>query len=148
MDFDKAKEMHRLLVTFTGLFHEKYLLRFRNEMECQTDLKKNQRKILNILYHESPKTLTQIGKRLDIEKGSLTTLIDVLVEKGLVIRSNDPRDRRKNLIYLSPLGIEVVEQLIGFYAEKMGHSLSEYDPQEVEAFERNMKQVVDFLRKV
>lgn len=148
MDFDKAKEMHRLLVTFTGLFHEKYLLRFRNEMECQTDLKKNQRKILNILYHESPKTLTQIGKRLDIEKGSLTTLIDVLVEKGLVIRSNDPRDRRKNLIYLSPQGKELVERIIGFYAEKMEQSLSGYDQREVEAFERNMQQVVDFLRKV
>ncbi|MGE4272930.1 MAG: MarR family winged helix-turn-helix transcriptional regulator [Desulfitobacterium sp.] len=148
MDIEKAKEIHRLLLAFTGLFHEKYLLRFRNDIDIQIDLKKNQRKILNLLYHESPITLTEIGKRLDIEKGSLTALIDVLMDRGLVIRSNDPKDRRKCLIYLSPQGNELVERLITYYSEKMEHSLSNYDPQEVEAFEKNLRQVVDFLKKV
>ncbi|MEL1136665.1 MarR family transcriptional regulator [Desulfitobacterium sp. THU1] len=148
MDIEKTKEIHRLLLAFTGLFHEKYLLRFRNDIDIQTDLKKNQRKILNLLYHESPITLTEIGKRLDIEKGSLTALIDVLMDRGLVIRSNDPKDRRKCLIYLSPQGNELVERLITYYSEKMEHSLSNYDPQEVEAFEKNLRQVVDFLKKV
>lgn len=148
MNYDNSKEIHKLMFAFMGLFHEKFLLKFRNDIYCRYGLKKNHLKILNILYHESPKILTEIGKSLDIEKGSLTPLIDVLEEKELIIRANDPKDRRRNLIYLSPKGKEEIEQRINYFAEKMQESLAVFSPEEVKDFENNLQQVVDFLKRV
>nr|WP_242954705.1 MarR family transcriptional regulator [Desulfitobacterium chlororespirans] len=148
LNYNKTKQIHKLMFTFMGLFHEKFLLQFRNEVDCRSDLKKNHIKILNILYHENPKTLTEIGKNLDIEKGSLTALVDFLEEKELIIRAMDPKDRRKSLIYLSPKGKEKMEQRIAAFAAKMEASLATFDAEDIQAFEDNLQQVVEFLKKV
>ncbi|BAE83307.1 MarR family winged helix-turn-helix transcriptional regulator [Desulfitobacterium hafniense] len=148
LNYNKTKQIHKLMFTFMGLFHEKFLLPFRNEVDCRSDLKKNHIKILNILYHENPKTLTEIGKNLDIEKGSLTALVDFLEEKELIIRAMDPKDRRKSLIYLSPQGKEKMEERIAAFTEQMGESLAVFDAGDIQAFENNLQHVVDFLKKV
>jgi len=148
MSRENTKQIHKLMFAFMGLFSEKFLQKFRHEIYCSSDLKKNHIKILNILYHESPKTLTAIGKSLDIEKGSLTTLIDCLEEKEFILRAMDPKDRRKNLIYLSPKGKALVEERIEAFASKMEEALADFDTEEVEAFADNLQQAVDFLKKV
>lgn len=147
MNLDKAKEIQDLLFAFMGLFHEKFFRRFRHEINCEPHLKKNDMKILSILYQHAPMTLTEIGKRLDIEKGSLTTLIDSLEEKDLVIRSNDPADRRKTLISLSTKGREEMDRVMDFFAKRIDESLSKVDPDEIKEFRLNLQKVVEFLKK-
>ena len=148
MNLDKAKEIHDLLFASMGLFYEKFFCRFRHEIICEPHLKKNDMKILNILYQHAPMILTEIGKRLDIEKGSLTTLIDSLEEKNLVVRSNDPADRRKTLISLSTKGMEEMDRVMDFYAKRIDDSLSMVDPGEIKEFQINLQKVVEFLKKV
>jgi DNA-binding MarR family transcriptional regulator len=131
-----------------GLFHEKFSSRFRQETICESSLKKNHKKIINILYQHDKITLTEIGKLLDIEKGSLTTLIDVLEEEDFVIRLNDPADRRKTLISLSPKGKEEMEQVIDFLAQRMKESLNKFDPKEIQKFQMSLQYVVDFMNKI
>lgn len=148
MNLDKAKEIHDLLFASMGLFYEKFFCRFRHEIICEPHLKKNDIKILTILYQHAPMILTEIGKRLDIEKGSLTTLIDSLEEKNLVVRSNDPADRRKTLISLSTKGMEEMDRVMDFYAKRIDDSLSMVDPGEIKEFQINLQKVVEFLKKV
>lgn len=148
MNFDRAKEIHDLLFSFMGLFHEKFLYRFRLETLCESSLKKNHMKIINILYQHDQITLTEIGKMLDIEKGSMTTLIDVLEEKDFVIRSNDPTDRRKTLISLSSKGKEEMDRVMNYYAQKMDEFLYKVDSDEIQKFQTDLQQVVGFLKKV
>ncbi|HVJ50541.1 MarR family winged helix-turn-helix transcriptional regulator [Desulfitobacterium sp.] len=148
MNFDKAKEIHDLLFTFMGLFHEKFLHRYRHESICMPCLKKNHTKILNILYQKDHITLTEIGKLMDIEKGSLTTLIDQLEEKDLVIRSNDPMDRRKSLISLSPQGREEMDRVMNLYAQKMDELLRDADLVEIQHFLTSLQFVVKFMKKI
>lgn len=147
MNLAEAKEIHDLLFSFMGLFHEKYLKRFRQEHFNESCLKKNHIKILNVLYQDDCLTLTEIGKRLDVEKGSLTTLIDQLEERELVHRSNDPADRRKTLISLSPGGRDKMDQVMKFYAQKMDEFLSWADPQEIQQFLANLRFVVQFMKR-
>jgi len=147
MDFDKAKKIHYLLFTFMGLFHEKIFIGFRQE-NCNTSLKKNHKKILNILYQHDKLTITEISKLLDIEKGSLTTLIDVLDEKDLVIRLNDPTDRRKTLISLSQNGKEEMERVMNYFAQRINKSLKKFNSDEVQQFETNLQFVVDLMKKL
>ena len=85
-EFQEAKELHDLLFTFIGIFHEKFLSRYHNYYECYPMLKKNHVKIISVLYQHKHLIPTEIGKLLDVERGSLTALIDQLEEMGLVKR--------------------------------------------------------------
>jgi MarR family transcriptional regulator, organic hydroperoxide resistance regulator len=148
LDFRKAKKIHYLLFTFMGLFHEKFVYRFRQETICEDTLKKNHKKIINVLYQHDQITLTEIGKLLDIEKGSLTTLIDSLEEKDFVTRLNDPTDRRKTLLTLSPKGKEEMEKVMNVFAQRIDESLHKFDPEEIEKFQQSLEYVVNILKKV
>jgi len=148
MDFDKAKQIHYLLFTFMGLFHEKVFLGFRQESNCDSSLKKNHKKILNILYQHDKLTITEISKLLDMEKGSLTTLIDLLEERDFVTRLNDPADRRKSLISLSQNGKEVMERVMNYFAQRMNESLHKFNSDEIQQFQTNLQFVVDLMKKL
>lgn len=148
MDFEKTKEIHYLLFTFMGLFHEKIFLRFRQEGNCDSCLKKNHKKILNFLYLHDKLTITEIGKLLDIEKGSLTTLIDFLEEKDFVKRLNDPTDRRKTLLSLSGNGKAEMERVMNLFAQRMNEALHKFDTDEIQQFNTNLQFVVDLMKKL
>nr|WP_166511778.1 MarR family transcriptional regulator [Desulfallas thermosapovorans] len=151
MNFDTAKQIHNLLFTFMGLFHEKFLLRFRQEFHEYSRvpcLKKNHMKILNVLYQRDRITLTEISKMLDIEKGSLTTLVDLLEKEDFVIRTSDPMDRRKTLIRLSSRGREEMDRVMDFCAQKMNEILHDVDSVEIQQFVTSLQSAVKFMRKI
>ena len=150
MDYQQAKELHNLLFSFAGLFHEKFLLRIRCEYYAENlpNLKKNHQKILNLLYQKDNQTSTELGRKLDIEKGSLTSLIDQLVDWGLVTRAMDPYDRRKALISLSPEGREQMEKVMDFYTRKLNDFFKDIEPQTMHEFIKNLRYVIDFLERM
>lgn len=148
MNIQEANELHNLFFSFMGNFHEKLLSRFRRQYTGMPQLKKNHINILNILCHARQMTLTGIGKKLDIEKGSLTLLIDQLEEWGLVARSEDKNDRRKSLISLSAKGKEEMDKVMEFHAQNINNILHNYEAKEVEQFITDLRQVVIFMNKL
>jgi len=151
INFNTAKQIHNLLFAFMGLFHEKFLLRFRQDSHDSTRVpcfKKNHMKILNTLYQKDSITLTEIGKMLDIEKGSLTTLIDLLEKENFVIRTSDPSDRRKTLVCLSSHGREQMDRVMDLCARKMDEILHDTDAVEIQQFLSNLRSVVKFMKKI
>lgn len=148
MDAKKSKEMYNLLLAFLGLFREKILLHSRQDFNCDSCLKKNHMKIINILYLNDYMSLTEIAKMIDIEKGSLTTLVDWLVENEFVSRSDDRNDRRKSLISLSPKGRGVADGVIEFYAQKLERLLKDKDPLEIQQFHSSLDYLVEFMKKI
>lgn len=148
MNLDDSKEITVLFQSVMELLHEKIFTRPRQECTSQPLLKKNQLKILMILSRHNHITLTEIGKSLNIEKGSLTTLVDGLVENNLVIRSNDLNDRRKSIIFLSPSGKEMADKVLKFYSYKINELLRDIDSGEYEQFRNSLQFVVQFLNKV
>ncbi|WP_092469154.1 MarR family winged helix-turn-helix transcriptional regulator [Desulfotruncus arcticus] len=148
MNIQKTKELHDLLYAFMGMFHEKFLIRFRHEYDGLPWIKKNHAKIMNILYQHNHLTSTEIGKMLDIEKGSLTTIIDQLAEKGMVIRFNDANDRRRNLISLSTAGRDEMNRVMDFYTRKLDVFLQKVDAEEITRFIDSLRYVVWFMKKM
>ncbi|WP_282433202.1 MarR family transcriptional regulator [Dehalobacter sp. MCB1] len=131
-----------------GDLHEKFLCHFRKEYIGSAPLKKNHMKIINLLYHNEQLTLTKIAKKLDIEKGSLTTLIDQLTEWGLIIRSEDKNDRRKSLISLSSLGKTEMDTLMVLYEKRLNELMFTSDPEEMNQFMLSLRYVVQFMKKL
>lgn len=86
--------------------------------------------IMRLLAEEGSLPVFEIGKRLVLAKAHMTQLVDKLVEKEMVIREADPRDRRVTKISLTDTGKQSLESLhnsIGNALEEALSSLSEND---------------------
>ena len=69
----------------------------------QLDMPIGQMKTLFILWTAGkPQTMGQLAHALDVSLGTVTGLIDGLVQRGLARREEDPADRRQKLASLTP----------------------------------------------
>lgn len=148
MKYEELLELHDLLFNTMGLFHEKFLYRFRKESRQYPGIKKNHIKIIGFLYRHQFLTATEIAKMLNMEKGSLTTLIDQLEEFGLVTRCNDLNDRRKALISLTNAGKEEMEDTMRNSTQRMREILSDADPNELQKFLASLRYAVEFMQRM
>jgi len=92
MELSMARTMHKL-----------------NQFIRAEDLSMPQFGILMRLYHEEVCGITDISRHMGVTNAAVSQLIDRLVEKQLIERSEDPADRRAKKIVLTPKGRELVE---------------------------------------
>lgn len=147
MNKEQALELHVLLFTFMGCFHEKFLVNYRQHLDFALPLKKNQTKIISMLYHHNGLTPTELARLLDIEKGGLTTIIDQLEQMELIIRCPDPNDRRKQLLSLSERGRNEMEKVMQRYTESIREQFKLTDQQELDEFMSSLRYVVEFMER-
>lgn len=145
MNREQALELHILLFTFMGKFHEKFFMNYRQHLDLAIPLKKNQSKIISMLYHHNGLTSTEIAKMLNIEKGGLTTIIKQLEQMGLVVRHSDPRDRRRQQLNLSEQGRQEMEQVMEHYTGSI--MKKQVDEQELVEFMNSLRYVINFMDK-
>jgi MarR family transcriptional regulator, 2-MHQ and catechol-resistance regulon repressor len=60
--------------------------------------------VLEMLLHKGPQKVNDIGRRIDLTSGSITTAVDRLEARGLVARELDGADRRSRIVRLTPQG--------------------------------------------
>jgi len=60
--------------------------------------------VLEVLLHKGPLSVGEIGRRVDLTSGSITTAIDRLEQRGLVARAAHASDRRARVVHLTPDG--------------------------------------------
>jgi MarR family 2-MHQ and catechol resistance regulon transcriptional repressor len=60
--------------------------------------------VLEMLLNKGPQKVNDIGRRVDLTSGSITTAIDRLETRGLVVRELDDADRRSRIVRLTPAG--------------------------------------------
>ena len=60
--------------------------------------------VLEVLLNKGPQKVNDIGRRVDLTSGSITTAIDRLEKRGLVVRGLDDEDRRSRIVRLTPAG--------------------------------------------
>jgi MarR family transcriptional regulator, transcriptional regulator for hemolysin len=89
--------------------------------------------ILNI---KGPKSQSDLAKRLRVEGATITRMIDILSNEGLVERSPDSKDRRVNLISISPKGEIVLERIFEIYDELRFHILDGLAPEDIDTLHR------------
>ncbi len=77
----------------------------------QLDLTITQIKGLFALTDEGAMTVGQVAETLGIGRPAASILVDGLVNLHLVERSDDPSDRRRAIVRLSPTGEELVTRL-------------------------------------
>lgn len=84
-----------------------------------SDMTVAQFRALLFLDAEGPSRMSAIASSFGIALSSATGLVEGLVKKGLVIRRDDPEDRRVVICELSPLGRDNLDRLFGLGRSKM-----------------------------
>ena len=67
--------------------------------------------ILEALLHKGPMLVNEIGRRIELTSGSVTTAVDRLEARGLVQRSADADDRRAKQVALTRGGRSLITRI-------------------------------------
>src|SRR5256886_16618190 len=62
--------------------------------------------VLEMLLHKGPQPVNEIGRRVELTSGAITTAVDRLESRGLVTREAHPRGRRGRIVPVTAGGAE------------------------------------------
>jgi MarR family 2-MHQ and catechol resistance regulon transcriptional repressor len=75
--------------------------------------------VLEVLLHKGPQSVSEIGRRVDLTSGSITTAIDRLETRGLVARAAHASDRRARVVHLTRDGKGRITNVFARHKEAM-----------------------------
>ena len=122
----------RILATFPQFMH-KVFHDFKPGSGA-LDLNKTHLKALMIIYIENDPYMTKVCYHMNMEKGSLTPVIDRLIQLNLVERRRNPEDRRKVNLHLSEVGLSLVQANLHRAHRHILEKLKRLPEEEVERF--------------
>jgi MarR family 2-MHQ and catechol resistance regulon transcriptional repressor len=75
--------------------------------------------VLEALLHKGPQKVNEIGRRVGLTSGSITSAIDRLETAGLVVRSSNETDRRSRLVELTARGRKEIRKVFAHHEKAM-----------------------------
>ena len=79
--------------------------------------------ILEALLHKGPQSVRELGRRIDLTSGSMTTAIDRLEARRLVTRTDHASDRRAWVIQLTPAGRTLIAKVFTGHEQAMDRAM-------------------------
>src|SRR3954471_2010939 len=67
--------------------------------------------VMELLLHKGPQAVNEIGRRIALTSGAITTAVDRLEARGLVAREAHPGDRRARIVRLTASGEKQASKL-------------------------------------
>jgi MarR family 2-MHQ and catechol resistance regulon transcriptional repressor len=86
---------------------------------CDSDFR-----VLEALLHKGPLPVNVIGDKVELTTGSISTAVDRMEAKWLVVRKNHPEDRRIRLVELTPKGRRLIEKAYAQHTIDMEKAMS------------------------
>mgnify|MGYP001054981487 FL=1 len=114
----KLIELFNFMYEFMPLYHQTMGQIYKKDYDIEPELNKNQQRAIFIIRKYGRISPTTLGKCLDMQKGSLTTLVDSLEGYGIVERVGDKKDRRRQWSYLTEEGKRYIKLLMGKFKDE------------------------------
>lgn len=147
MKEERIKETVKLQFEMVHLFHKNFAKSFHQIKNERYNLNKNQNRAIMLIGASGDIMPTTLGKYLDLQKGSLTSMIDALEREELVYRQGDPQDRRKTLISLTEKGTEYRKWLINEMDKNTSEVFNKLEEEDIITYQENLKTLVEILKK-
>lgn len=100
-----------------------------------------------ILNMRGPKSQSDVAKRLRVEGATVTRMVDILSNEGLVERTGHPTDRRVNLLSISPKGEAALEKIFDAYDDLRYHVLDGLSADDIDTLHRILGHMMAQLEK-
>jgi MarR family transcriptional regulator, 2-MHQ and catechol-resistance regulon repressor len=114
-DRQKTEATHVFLVLWKTY---RAMLANADESKKNVGLGDSDFRVLEALLHKGPLPVNVIGEKVELTTGSITTAVDRMEAKWLVVRKNHPEDRRVRLVELTSKGRRLIEKA---YAQHSTH---------------------------
>lgn len=102
--------------------------------------------ILFVLSNEGEMSIKDIGKATGLAKTSLTSMLERMEKKGLIVKRPSEEDKRSTIVALSE-GTESYREVIEKVSLKIGEEYyRRIKPKEAERFEATLKKILDNLK--
>jgi MarR family 2-MHQ and catechol resistance regulon transcriptional repressor len=75
--------------------------------------------VLEMLLHKGPQAVNEIGRRIELTSGAITTAVDRLESRDLVTREAHESDRRARIVRLTRRGKEQAAKVFGRHKTAM-----------------------------
>lgn len=125
-------------------FYLEYIKSFINGK----DINKNQVRALAFIKNYGSISMSELCNMLSVEKGSLTSMVDDLENKGYVERVKDKKDRRKYNIVLTQAGDKLSCEFLDHLKINLGNKIDKIDKSSVDKFFGSMKEIVTILETI
>ena len=97
-----------------------------------SDLTVAQLRVLLVLQSQGPSRMSNIAWIIGVTLPTATGVVDNLVRKELIVRENDPQDRRLVICRLAPAGQELINKLWTSGRFQMENLLDGLTPEQLE----------------
>ncbi len=97
--------------------------------------------ILEMLLHKGPQKVNDIGRRVGLTSGAITSAVDRSEQQGFVVREFDAEDRRSRVVRLTPAGTALIEKAFARHGEAMDDAMSELTKSELRELASMLKRV-------
>ncbi|MBC7581931.1 MarR family transcriptional regulator [Aeromicrobium sp.] len=74
-------------------------------------ISRTQLELLFTIKHSQPVTAVQLAKKLQLTPGAISQLAEELDKQFLIVRAVDQSDRRRQVLIVSPTGIELLRTI-------------------------------------
>jgi MarR family transcriptional regulator, 2-MHQ and catechol-resistance regulon repressor len=113
----------------------------------QFDLTPAQFDVIATLGNTVGMSMGEIGEKTLITKGTLTGVIDRLIQKQLVTREVSPHNRRHIIVQLTAQGEQVFEQSFPSHIAHLKNGFKHLEPSELEALTKLLDQLRQALQQ-
>ena len=146
MDDDRLARIHRILSCSEALIHG--FNPGRDRAWFSVDLTMPQLKALIYVTKNDGATSGQVASMLGVGLSTVTGIVDRLAEQNMVLRREDPRDRRITRVLPTPSGRALVEELLQYRNEVVSTILAQLDPDQLTTVETAFQYLLDAVAKL
>jgi DNA-binding MarR family transcriptional regulator len=140
-DVERAELIQRVLSCTGTLFRS--LHAGQDRAWLTVELTMPQLKTLMCVAQQQGPTNGQIARSLGVGLSTMTGIVDRLAEQGLVVRHEDPVDRRITRVLPTPRGQELVDQLLRYRNEYITAVLAQLSSEQLLIVEQGFHYLVD-----
>lgn len=97
--------------------------------------------VLESLLHKGPLPVNEIGRKVMLTSGSITTAVDRLARRGWVERRASEADRRSRVVHLTPRGRALIRRLFIQHERHLRQAASALTPSEMKALTGGLRKL-------
>ena len=102
--------------------------------------------VMTVLWEDAPLMVKEIGKKLELDSGTLTPVLKKLEEKGYVIRSQSEEDARDLVVTLTEAGYRL-KSAVEKYTREMQEKTCR-DPEKMEKIRELLCELLDSIKEM
>lgn len=137
------RDIFALYFTLDRIFFREFRSRYQLENMNFTHFR-----AMMLLIVEGSSSMTQLSEKMNLEKGSLTSVANHLHKLGYVKKVKDEKDKRVYTLKATDKGREFSEVVIGDHLEYINEKIEGFSEQEKDMYLSGAKFLVSMMNKL